>query len=109
MTETLTLLDEMDILVEEGIYRDRESLVRDAFRALLRTKPELRGRLALSLYRRGQVSLARAAEISGMDRESFKELLWEAGVSRSIAPVGEEAVRREVERLIHLREDQDRQ
>ncbi|RMF34304.1 MAG: hypothetical protein D6759_06040, partial [Chloroflexi bacterium] len=104
---TFMLLDEMDLLVEEGIYRDRESLIRDALRALLRAKPELRSRLALSLYRRGQISLARAAEISGMDMESFKELLGEAGVPHSIAPIGEETVRRETERLIRLRKGKD--
>lgn len=47
-------------------------------RSLLRSKPELRGQLAIELYRQGKVSLSRAAEIGGVDMESFKALreLW---------------------------------
>jgi predicted HTH domain antitoxin len=36
------------------------------------------------------VSLTRAAEISGLDLESCKELLREAGVIRGIPPAGQE-------------------
>lgn len=75
----------------------------DATRSLLRSKPELRGQLAIELYKRGKVCLSRAAEIGGVDIGSFKELLQEAGVARIIPPVGE-AVRNEVEQLLRLRE-----
>jgi len=98
MAEAATLLDELDVLIEKGIYKDRESLVRDAMRSLLRSKPELRGQLAVELYRQGRVSLSRAAEIGGIDMESFKELLREAGVARVIPPVGG-AIENEVEQL----------
>ena len=103
MLEAVTLLDKLDVLVERGIYRDREALMKDAMRSLLRSKPELRGRLAIELYQQGGVSLSRAAEIGGLDIESFKELLREAGIVRSISPVGE-AVWKEVEQLMRLRE-----
>jgi len=102
MAEAATLLDELDVLIEKGIYKDRESLVRDAMRSLLRSKPELRGQLAVELYRQGRVSLSRAAEIGGIDMESFKELLREAGVARVIPPVGG-AIENEVEQLMRLR------
>jgi len=103
MAEAGTLLEEMDILVKLGIYRDQKALVEDAMRALLRSKPELRRQLAIELYKQGKVSLLRAAEIGGIDMESFKELLREAGVARIISPVGE-AIKSEVEQLMHLRE-----
>lgn len=103
MAETATLLDELDVLVGKGIYKDRDSLVKDAMRSLLRSKPELRGQLAIELYRQAKVSLFRAAEIGGVDLESFKELLREAGVARTIPPVGG-AIRDEVEQLTRLRE-----
>jgi predicted HTH domain antitoxin len=103
MPEETTLLDAVTVLIERGIYKDRDALMQDALRALLRSKPELRGQLAVALYQRGDVSLARAAEISGLDLESCKELLRESGVVRSIAPAGQE-VQHEVQRLLRLRE-----
>lgn len=90
------------MLIERGIYKDREALMKDAMRSLLRSKPELRGQLAIELYKRGKVSLSRAAEIGGVDMESFKELLREAGIVRTVPPAGE-AIRNEVEQLMRLR------
>src|SRR2546423_15635584 len=90
MSEETTLLDAVAVLIERGIYKDRDALMQDALRALLRSKPELRGQLAVALYQRGDVSLTRAAEMSGLDLESCKELLREAGVVRGISPAGPE-------------------
>ena len=89
MSEETTLLDAVTVLIERGVYKDRDALMQDALRALLRSKPELRGQLAVALYQRGDVSLTRAAEISGLDLESCKELLREAGVVRGIPPAGQ--------------------
>ena len=55
---TTTLLEELDILVERGIYSDKEALMEDAIRALLRSKPDLRRQLAVGLYKRGSISLS---------------------------------------------------
>lgn len=98
------LLDEIGILVEQGIYKDRDSLLRDALRSLLRSKPELRQRLAVELYARGKVSLSRAAEISGSDIENFKELLREKGITRVIKPIGEEELARETDLIAAIRD-----
>jgi predicted HTH domain antitoxin len=103
MAEVFSLLDDLDVLVERGIYRDREALMKDAVQSLLRSKPELRRQLAIELYKLNRISLSRAAEIGGVDVESFKEILRETGVTRVVSPVGE-TVRDEVERLMHLRE-----
>src|SRR5438128_6536910 len=103
MSEATTLLDVVTVLIERGIYKDREAMTHDALRALLRSKPELRGQLAVALYQRGDISLTRAAEISGLDIESCKELLREAGVARRIPPIGQE-VQHEVQQLSRTRE-----
>jgi predicted HTH domain antitoxin len=102
MTRNGTLIEDLSILVQEGIYKNQETLRDDAMRALLRSKPELRVQLALALYKRGSVTLARASEIAGVDRESFKEFLREAGVSYRVEPVGN-AIEHEVEQLLQLR------
>lgn len=106
MTETVTLLDEVHLLVERGIYKDHKALLEDALRSLLRSRPELRGQLAMGLYKEGKVSLSRAAEIGGLDLESFKELLGEVGIPRTMPVLGSEIVREEVEQVMRLREGQ---
>ncbi|MCP4404512.1 MAG: UPF0175 family protein [bacterium] len=100
---TTTLLDNVDVLVQEGIYENQDAVFQDAIRALLRSKPELRSRIALADYRQGKVSLARASEIAGVDRESFKELLREAGIDRYIESAGD-TLEREVEQLMSLKD-----
>lgn len=97
-----TLLDELNLLVERGVYEDQEALVEDAMRSLLRSKPILRRQLAIELYKQRKISLSRAAEIEGVDIESFKESLREAGVRRSVPPAGE-TLQDEVEMLMRLR------
>jgi predicted HTH domain antitoxin len=103
MSEESSLLEQVDVLVAHGIYKDREAVLEDALRSLLRSKPELRSRLAIELYRVEEVSLSRAAEISGLDLENCKELLREAGVVRRVMPRGE-AVHDETEQLLLARE-----
>ena len=99
---TRTLLDNVNVLVQEGIYENQEALFQDAVRALLRSKPELRCRIVLSDYKNDKVSLARASEIAGVDQESFKELLREAGIDRYIESAGD-TLTHEVEQLMHLK------
>ncbi len=99
---TTTLLEDVNLLVQEGIYEDQTTLLQDAMRALLRSKPELRTRLALALYKQKKVSFARASEIAGVDQEGFKELLREAGIERRVEPIGP-TLENEVEQLLRLR------
>ena len=101
--EQFTLLDKLDVLVERRVYPDRDALAKDAMQALLRSRPELRRYLAVELYKQGQVSLARAAEIGGVDLESAKEILREAGVVRSVPPIGA-IMHEEVEWLMQIRQ-----
>jgi predicted HTH domain antitoxin len=102
MVTKASILEDVSLLVQEGVYADQETLVQDALRALLRSKPELRKRMALALYKQRKASLARASEVAGVDQESFKELLREAGIQYRIEPIGD-AVKSEVEHLLHLR------
>jgi len=71
---------EIDSLVRIRSYDSREAVISDAIRALLMLKPGLKIEVALDLYKNGEVSLWRAADIAGLCLEEFKELL----ASRSI-------------------------
>jgi predicted HTH domain antitoxin len=103
MATKAVIIEDVNILVQEGLYKDQETLFQDAFRALLRSKPELRRRLALARYKQGEISLARASEIAGVDQESFKELLREAGIPYRIIPLGKDTVKNEVNQLTQLK------
>jgi predicted HTH domain antitoxin len=102
--EQVSILDKLDLLIDRHVYPDRAALIRDAMQALLRSRPELRRYLAVDLYQQSEVSLARAAEIGGVDIETMKEILREAGVARSIPPVGA-AIREEVAWLRQIQQD----
>jgi len=91
-----------EILVRQGMYASREDLICDALRALLRAKPRLRLDLAVELYRRGSVSLLRAAEVCGMNLEDFKELLKERGVKTKVPGIPADEVDEEVEKIMEM-------
>jgi predicted HTH domain antitoxin len=71
---------EIDSLVRIRSYGSRDAVISDAVRALLLLKPELKIEVAIDLYKNGEISLWRAAEMAGLCLEEFKELL----ASRSI-------------------------
>jgi len=76
-----TVLNELDeILISIGKYPNKEELIKDALRALIRAKPELKRDVAVELYRKKEISLLRAAEICGLNVEDFKEILKERGI-----------------------------
>ena len=75
-------------------YKTRSVLIEDVFRAILNLKPWLKVELSIELYLRGDVSLLRAAEIAGMDMESFKEMLKARGFKISSYIGSEEEIER---------------
>ena len=74
--------EEVDILVRKGYYHSKSDLLRDAFRTLLNTKAELKISLAIELYLKGRISIARAAELSGFTTIEFKEVMAARGIIR---------------------------
>ena len=97
------MLDEFDeILVDIGKYPNKEELMKDALRALLRAQPELKKEIAVELFRKGAVSLSRAAEIYGSNIEDFKELLKERGIKIKIPHIPIEEIDKEVENILNI-------
>jgi predicted HTH domain antitoxin len=64
-------------------YKSRDALIEDAFRALLNLKPGLKVEMGIELYLSGEISFSKAAEIAGMDIESFKDMLKARGLKVS--------------------------
>jgi len=68
---------EVESLVRTGLYKNRDEVISDAIRNLLLNNKPLRLELAINLFRSDEVSLGRAAEIAGMDRWRFQDILFE--------------------------------
>ena len=60
--------------VRSGMFRSQSEAVQEALGTFFATKPQYRREAALELYRSGEVSLSRAAEIAGMNPVRFREL-----------------------------------
>ena len=98
-----TVLNEVnELLVSIGKYPNKEELMKDALRALIRAKPELKRDVAIELYKKREISLARAAEICGLNIEEFKELLKERNIRISVPSIPIEEINKEVEEILEI-------
>jgi predicted HTH domain antitoxin len=89
----------MEALLQAHIFPDRLTLQYEAFRALLMLRPELRIEGAIALYRQGEHSFARAAELCGLSQEELKHILAARGLFRKVPPLGQEGFERAAEAL----------
>ncbi len=84
------LEDEIKAVMQAGNYGSKEEAIGHALEVLLVANPRLRVDTAVELYRRNQVTLVRAAEISGLEVEAFKQQLTEQNVPIAVdEPVDE--------------------
>lgn len=80
------LEDEIGAVMRAGEYKSREDAIGHALEVLLAANPSLRINTAVELYRQSKVTLTRAAEIAGLELETFKECLVKHDV---IIPIDE--------------------
>ncbi len=71
-------------LVNAGYYSSEFEVIRDAVKSLFRENAELKVSVAIELYKKGEVSLSKAAEIAGTTTIEFKEILGKRGFKREI-------------------------
>lgn len=88
---------EIDALVKSGYYSSKSDVVKDALRYMLASKKSLRLAAAIHLYKTGEVSLGKAAEMAGVGLVEFKEILASHGHVRVL-----KAGRKEIERADKL-------
>ena len=74
----------LDALVDAGYYSSESDAIKSAIMALFESKRELNVVSAIELYKKEKASLARAAEIAGMNLIEFNELLVWKGFIREI-------------------------
>jgi predicted HTH domain antitoxin len=97
------LEDELKAVVQAGAYKSKEEAIGHALEVLLAAHAPLRINTAVELYRQGTVTLARAAEMAGLELEAFKDRLAEHNVSRPTDETPEE-IQAGAERIRRLRE-----
>jgi predicted HTH domain antitoxin len=89
----------MEALLQAHVFPDRLTLQHEAFRALLMLRPELRIEGAIALYRQGELSFARAAELGGLSQEELKHILAARGIFRAVPPLEQEGFEQAAEAL----------
>jgi len=74
------LSEELDALIESGYYDNRSELIREALRYFLSQKPEMRLVVSIELYKKGKITISRAAEIAGIPFDSMKSILVDENI-----------------------------
>jgi len=95
---------EIKALIRYGYYSSIDEVAKDAFRTLLYVKPDLRISAAIELYKEGEISLSKAAEMIGVSTIEFKDILADRGISRAVGARSREELRQGVEMIKKLRE-----
>jgi predicted HTH domain antitoxin len=75
---------ELNALINAGVFQSKGEAVEEALRMLFVTRPQLRAEAAIHLFKSGEVTLGRAAEIAGLVRWEFEALLADRGIVRAI-------------------------
>jgi predicted HTH domain antitoxin len=90
---------ELEALVRAGIFASQEQGVQEAVRVLLTVRPHLRIEMAIQLYREEQVTLGRAAEMAGLSRWEFRDLLVDRGIRVEVEAAPAEEMDEEFKKL----------
>jgi predicted HTH domain antitoxin len=75
---------EVDALVKAGIFHSRGEAVEEALSLMFATRPHLRVEAAIQLLKDGAVTMGRAAEIAGVTRWEFEDLLANHGIELTV-------------------------
>jgi len=87
-------------LVRAGYYSSELEVIKDAISSLFRENSQLKVSTAIELYKKGEVSLSKAAEIAGMTIIEFKDILGRKGVIREIEARPTEEIDRKLRKYL---------
>jgi predicted HTH domain antitoxin len=76
----MTVEQQLDAVVRVGLFRDRQHALQEAMQTLFAAQPKLRTEAAIELFRSGEISFLRAAEMADLDFESFRLLLRDRAI-----------------------------
>lgn len=75
---------EVNALIDSGLYPDSHAVMIDALENLVQIKKTSRLDAAIQSYRNGEVTLSRAAELAGIHRFEFEEVLKARGMVKEV-------------------------
>ncbi len=91
--------EELSAIVRAGCFSSKEEALREAVQMLLAIKPQLRVEGAIRRYLDEEITLARAAELAGLTRWRFQELLAQRGIRIEIEARPPKELDESVERI----------
>jgi predicted HTH domain antitoxin len=91
--------DEIAAIVRAGCFPSEEDAVREAVQTLLAANPQLRREAAIRRYLDQEITLGRAAELAGLTRWRFRELLAQRGIPLEIEARPAKELDKAVERI----------
>lgn len=91
---------EINALINAGIFKDRKEFLQEACNTLLTVKPQMRLEAAIQLFKDGEITLGRGAEIAGISRYEFKDILEDRGIKIIIEPDSPKEMDRRVEKVM---------
>jgi len=78
-TETLIEM-QLDATIRAGLYRNKDEALHEAVTTWLTVKPNIRLEAAIEMFRSNEVTLERAADIAGINRWLFQDVLIQRGI-----------------------------
>ncbi|MEK6982467.1 MAG: UPF0175 family protein [Candidatus Micrarchaeota archaeon] len=69
--------EEIEAIPKTGLYSSTSEFLRDAIRAYLAVRRDVRTAIALELYKENKISTGRAAEITDVSYDEMKKILVE--------------------------------
>ncbi len=90
---------ELAAIVRAGCFSSEAEALHEALQTLLAVRPQLRVEAAIQRYLDEEITLGRAAEIAGVTRWRFQELLAQRGVRLTVEARPAQELDDAVERL----------
>ncbi len=71
---------EIEATIRAGIFKNKSEAIETALSTFFSVKPKMKIEAAIQLYKEEKVTIGRAAEIAGMDRWEFKDIIEDRGI-----------------------------
>ncbi|MBC8183141.1 UPF0175 family protein [candidate division KSB1 bacterium] len=94
-------LTEMELVatVRAGLFESREQALQEAITTWLAVKPNIRLESAIELFKGGEVTLDKAAEIAGLNRWVFQDILIQRNIKIVIEADSKEKLEEKVKEI----------
>ena len=94
---------EIKAVISAGYYSNKSEVIRDALRSFFESKVQLRLAAAVELYKEGEVTLSKAAELAGMTTIEFKEILRDRGIKIVVPEKSKKDLDNEIRKMKEIR------